>query len=159
MNKLLLVIDVQNDFINKSNTKILNKINKLIDSNKYEYVVFTRFLNDKESLWYKKLNYRGCIDENGRKIAVDTKNYKIIDKTIYSAVNEELEIYIKENNINEIYLCGFDTDACILKTAIDLFEKGYEIFVLKDYCMTYDLNLHNIIINNLKRLIGEDYVI
>ena len=157
--KLLLVIDVQNDFIDSNNVHILDKISKLIYSNEYDDVVFTRFINDTESIWYKKLDYKGCITEEGRRIAIDTGNNKIFDKTIYSAVNSELENYIKNNNINEIYLCGFDTDACVQKTAIDLFEKNYNVFVLKDYCMSYDIELHNTIINNLKRLIGKDSVI
>ena len=96
----------------------------------------------------------------GQKIVLDTKDYKIFDKKIYSAVNEEFEKWIKDNNINEIYLCGFDTDACIQKTALDLFEKGYNVFVLKDYCMSHcGKELHDIIINNLKRLIGRDNII
>ena len=159
MKTLLLVIDVQNDFVDSNNIDILEKINKLIDSNKYNEVAFTRFINDEDSIWYKKLNYKGCITENGRKIVIDTKNCKIFDKRIYSAVNNELEEYIKINNIEEIYLCGFDTDACVQKTAIDLFEKNYNVFVLKDYCMSYDIKLHNTIINNLKRLIGENKII
>lgn len=159
MKTLLLVIDVQNDFIDSNNVHILDKISELIYSNIYDEVAFTRFVNDKESIWYKKLNYKGCISEDGRKMAIDTKDYKVFDKKIYSAVNSELENYIKNNNIEEIYLCGFDTDACVQKTAIDLFERNYNVFVLKDYCMSYDIELHNTIINNLKRLIGNDSVI
>ena len=160
MNKLLLVIDVQADFINENTKSIVNRIIELIDSKKYNNIAFTRFINDKNSIWYKKLNYRGCITAEGQKVVLDTKDYKIFDKKIYSAVNKEFEQYIKDNAINEIYLCGFDTDACIQKTALDLFEKGYNIFVLKDYCMSYaGKELHDIIINNLKRLIGNSSVI
>lgn len=159
MKKLLLVIDAQKDFINDDNVDVLNKIGELINSNKYDDVVFTRFINNEESIWYKKLDYKGCMTENGRKIVINTKDYKIIDKTIYSAVNNELENYIKNNNIEQIYLCGFETDACVQKTAIDLFEKNYDVYVLKDYCMTHSVELHNTIIKNLKRLIGENSVI
>ena len=68
--------------------------------------------------------------------------------------------YIKENDIDKIYLCGFDTDACVQKTAIDLFENNYNVFVLKDYCMSHKgVELHNIIINNLARLIGKNSII
>ena len=159
MKKLLLVIDAQKDFINDNNVDVLNKIGELINSNKYDDVVFTRFINNKESIWYKKLDYKGCITESGRKIVINTKDYKIIDKAIYSAVNDELENYIRNNNIEQIYLCGFETDACVQKTAIDLFEKNYDVYVLKDYCMTHNIELHNTIIKNLKRLIGENSVI
>ena len=160
MNKLLLIIDVQLDFINENTKPILNKIIELIDSKKYNKIAFTRFINDKNSIWYRKLNYKGCMTNEGQKIVLNTKDYKIFNKKIYSAVNEEFEKWIKDNNINEIYLCGFDTDACIQKTALDLFEKGYNVFVLKDYCMSHSgKELHDIIINNLKRLIGKNSII
>ncbi len=160
MNKLLLVIDVQADFINENTKPILNEIIKLVDSKTYNKIAFTRFINDKNSIWYRKLNYKGCMTKEGQKILLDTKDYKIFDKKIYSAVNEEFEKWIRDNNINEIYLCGFDTDACIQKTALDLFEKGYNVFVLKDYCMSHcGKELHDIIINNLKLLIGRNSII
>lgn len=158
--KLLLVIDVQKDFINDNTKSVVNKIENLIDSNKYDDIVFTRFINSYDSIWYKKLKYKGCMNNEQQEIVVNTGNYKIIDKTVYTAVNNELEKYILDNNIDEIYLCGFDTDACIQETAIDLFEKEYNIYVLKDYCMSgRGEELHNVIINNLKRLIGNESII
>ena len=159
MKKLLLVIDAQRDFINDSNIDVLNRIEKLINANEFDDVLFTRFINSKESNWYKKLNYKGCMSNKGREILLDTKNYKIIDKTIYSAVNWELENYINNNDIEQIYICGFETDACVQKTAIDLFEKDYDVYVLKNYCTSYNKELHKVIIDNLKRLIGENNVI
>lgn len=159
MKKLLLVIDVQKDFINEHTKKILPKINKLLNSNTFDLIAFTRFINYEDSIWYKKLNYKGCMTKEQQKIVIDTENNKIFDKKIYTAVNDELKDYIRENDISEIYLCGFDTDACVQKTAIDLFEQNYEVYVLKDYCMSHrGEELHNIIIDNLKRLIGTDRI-
>ena len=160
MSKLLLVIDLQNDFINNNTKCVLDKIEKLIDSNNYENIVFTRFINNEDSIYYKKLNSRLFLTEQGRSIAIDTRNYKVIDKIVYSAMNEELEKYINKNNIDEIYLCGLDTDACVYKTALDLFENNYDVYVLKDYTMSHKgVELHNVFIDNLKRLIGENKVI
>ena len=130
MKKLLLVIDVQNDFINDHTKNTLIKIKELVNSNNYDLVAFTRFINDEDSIWYKKLNYKGCMTKEQQKIVIDTENNKIFDKKIYTAVNDELKDYIRENDISEIYLCGFDTDACVQKTAIDLFEQNYEVYVL-----------------------------
>lgn len=160
MSKLVLVIDLQKDFINENTIEYVSKIEKLIDSKKYENIVFTKFINSEDSVWYKKLKYTGCMDNEGQEIVIDTKGNKIIEKTVYSALNNELREYIKNNNIKEIYLCGFDTDACVQKTAIDLFENEYEVYVLKDYCMsTGGIELHKGIMNNLKRLIGKKYII
>lgn len=160
MRKLLLVIDVQNDFINAETKEYVDKIQNLIDSQTYDEVAFTKFINNKDSLWFKKLNWNGCMTKEGQAIAIDTKDYKVFEKTIFSALNDEVKKYIKENEIGEIYLCGFETDACVQKTAIDLFENGYTVYVLKDYCMTHvGVDTHNVIIENLKRLIGRDSVI
>ena len=160
MNSLLLVIDCQKGFINNYTRQYVDKINELIDCKKYDFVAFTRFINNEESIFSKKLNYKGCINEDDQEIVIDTKGYKVFDKNIYSAVNEELEQYIKQNDINEVYLCGFDTDACIQKNAIDLFERNMEVYVLKDYCMSSEgIENHDFTIENLKRLIGYRYVI
>lgn len=160
MNKLLLVIDAQKTFINENTKPYIKKIIRLIESKEYEKVAFTKFINSKDSIWYKKLNYKGCMTEEDQSIMIDIKNNKVFEKTIYSVVNKELIEYIKENNIEQIYLCGFDTDACVLKTALDLFENNYEVYVLKDYCMcSAGQKIHNETIENLKRLIGREYVI
>jgi nicotinamidase-related amidase len=160
MNRLLLVIDVQNDFINEHTKNILTKIKELVDSNKYDLTAFTRFINDENSIWYKKLNYKGCMTKEGQAIAINTKNNKVFDKNIYTAVNDELKKYIQKNNISKIYLCGFDTDACVQKTAIDLFEQNYDVYVLKDYCMSHlGKETHNFYINNLARLIEKNGII
>ena len=91
MNRCLLVIDVQNDFINEHTKNILTKIKELVDSNKYDLTAFTRFINDENSIWYKKLNYKGCMTKEGQAIAINTKNNKVFDKNIYTAVNDELK--------------------------------------------------------------------
>lgn len=160
MSKLLLVIDVQNNFINENTSKVLDNIKNLVNSKMYDIVAFTRFINDEDSIWYKKLSYKGCMTKEQQEIVIDTKNYKIFDKKIYTALNEELKKFITENNIKEIYLCGFDTDACVQKTAIDMFEQNYNVYILKDYCMSHiGEETHNAYINNMKRLIGKDRVI
>lgn len=160
MSRLLLVIDVQKDFINKQTERTFYKIEELINSNQYENIVFTKFINDTNSIWYKKLNSHLFMTKEQQSIPIDTKSHKVINKKTYSALNEELKEYIKTNNIEQIYLCGFDTDACIYKTALDLFENGYEVYVLQDYCMAHKGKvLHDIMIQNLKRLIGKEYII
>lgn len=156
----MLVIDVQNDFINDNTREYVSKIQELIDSNEYKNIAFTKFMNSKENILYKKLNYKGCMEEEGQRIVLETKENKVFEKTGYSALNIELEEYIKGNGISEIYLLGFDTDACVQKTALDLFENGYDVYVLKDYCMSSQgKELHDAIINNLKRLIGSDKIV
>ena len=63
----------------------------------------------------------------------------------------------KENEIEEIHLCGFDTEACVLKTALDFFENNYNVKVLEDYTMSNSgLEYHNWALNILRKLIGKE---
>ena len=72
-NKLLVIIDVQNDFINKNTKKILEKIKELINSKQYENMVFTKFINNRDSRFYNDLQYKGCLTEKGMELAIEHK--------------------------------------------------------------------------------------
>lgn len=67
MRSLLLVIDLQNIFINDHTSKLPNKIKEIIDNNKYDNVAFTKFVNFEDSIFVKKLNWRGCIQDEDKK--------------------------------------------------------------------------------------------
>lgn len=160
MNSLLLIIDLQKVFINKNTRKLPKKINKIINDKKYNKVAFTRFNNFDDSIYVKKLKWKKCINVDDKKIMIDVGNNKVFNKYVYSAVNEEFIKFIKENNITNIYLCGIDIECCVLKTAIDLFELGYNVYVLKDYCTcTHGIIRKNNALKIIKRCIGKDNVI
>ena len=160
MKKLLLVIDCQKAFISSYTEKYIKKIDDLIRNSVYSDIIFTKLKNNNQSPFYNLLKYEKCLNDDDCKIMIDYNNAKVIEKETYSAVNKELLKYISENNIDEIYLCGFDTDGCVLKTAFDLFEKSIKTYILQDYCMSSGgENYHNEAIDILKRSIGENYII
>lgn len=160
MNSLLLVIDLQNAFINKNTQYLIKKIEDKISQNEYNKVVFTRFINTKDSIFVKDLNYYGCIDNDGKKIVIDTKDNLVIDKNIYTAFNKELVNYINENNVTDIYLCGINIECCVLKTAFDLFENEYQFYILKDLCAcTHGEERKNNALQILARNIGKNRII
>ena len=160
MRSLLLVIDLQKAFVNGNTNHIIDRINELVNSNEYDKTIFTRFINYSDSIWVSKLNYKECISNDSKQLMIDTKDNLILDKSVYSALTNELKNYIEDYKIDNIYLCGIDTECCILKTALDLFESGYNVYVLKNYCAcTHGELRHNNAIEILKRNIGEKYVI
>ena len=160
MNKILLVIDVQKCFINENTKDLPKKIENLISKNLYSHVLFTKFINYKDSVYASRLGWEGCIDDDEQNIVMNTFNYQTFNKTTYSAFNDVLIEYIRKNKISEIYLCGIDTECCILKTAFDMFEAGYNVYVLKDYCgCMYGIRQNDNALEILKRNIGKDYII
>ena len=157
---LLLVIDLQNDFINESSKNAIKEIGKLVNSNKYDKVLFTRFINSSNNPTYTKLNYKGCFTDEGISICIDTKDNVVLDKGTYSAYNQELINYINDNNIDNIYICGIDVECCVLATTYNLFENNYNVYVLKDYVYSmYGNNRKENAIEILKANIGDKYII
>ncbi len=66
-------------------------------------------------------------------IKYSLSNAKYIEKTNFSALKEEgLVNLIKSFNKKQIVLFGIETHICVLQTAFDLINKGYEIYVVED---------------------------
>ena len=99
----------------------------------------------------KLLDWSGYDNEN---LDFTPKNDAIIyTKTGCSSFLPEMKKF------KEIYICGFDTDACVYKTAMDLAENGIKPIILKDYCFSTNQELHDIAIKLLKRNIGDKNII
>ena len=141
MEKALLIIDVQKSAVTKF--EIAQKIEKL----QYEYdVVFVSKFTNQNSPLLNLLNWSGYDDET---LAFKVKDNAIIyTKTGYSSFLPEMKEF------DEIHICGFDTDACVYKTALDLAEIGVRPIVLKDYYFSANQEFHNIGLKLLERNIG-----
>lgn len=160
MKKMLLVIDLQKSFINPNTEFLISKIDSLVNSGSYDLVVFTKFINDNDSMWVKKLNYKGCISLEDRKIMIDTKDNIVLEKSLYTAYSDNLINLINLFMIDEVHLCGIDTECCVLKTAFDLFENGYNIKVLSGYsACTHGEESNKNALDIIARNIGKSNVI
>ncbi|MBO4412690.1 MAG: isochorismatase family protein, partial [Clostridia bacterium] len=53
----------------------------------------------------------------------------------YGLKNEQIE-YLKNLNINQIDICGLQTDACVYAIAFQMFDNGIYPNILKNYCET-----------------------
>ncbi len=51
----------------------------------------------------------------------------------------DLDNYLKEKNINEIFIAGLATDYCVKYSALDAIKLGYKVFVIEDACRGIDL--------------------
>ncbi|MBM7709646.1 isochorismatase family protein [Enterococcus lemanii] len=62
-----------------------------------------------------------------------------IDKRHYSAFSgTDLDIRLRERQIKEVYLTGVCTDICVLHTAVDAYNLGYQVFIVKDAVASFD---------------------
>jgi len=137
MKKVLIVVDMQKGFMTKPNyVDLQSKINKFIKQNKYEHYLFTKFINKDKSFYETKLNWFGLKNEKEQAICVDVpKNSIILEKYGYGLNDNQIE-QIKALNVDEIDICGLETDACVYAVALQLFDSGIFPNILINYCQT-----------------------
>ncbi|MEH2067355.1 MAG: isochorismatase family cysteine hydrolase [Nostoc sp.] len=162
MNFCLFIIDIQNGFIAENTSYIVQRIKYLLEQNFFKYVVFTKFINTLNSPYVKYLNWHQLLDETEQELVEGIKPFVkvIFDKTVYTACNEETLIFLKQRNIQTVFICGVDTEGCVLKTAIDFFENNIIPYVLTYYSASNGGDIyHQAAILVLSQLIGISNII
>jgi len=162
MNKALIVIDVQKYFLNEKTKPIVKKIREFLirKANKYSVVYFTVFKNDQNSSLWKISEWKDCKESPDTDVCDEIKEFtngrNLFYKNFLSAYKvPEIEKGLKEHGVSEVYLCGFDTDCCVLATAYDLFDVGIKPIVLEKLTWsTSEEKLHKPALQMVKRNIG-----
>lgn len=130
-------MDLQKCFINKNTKAIPQKIKNYIKKNKekYDFIIFTKFVNLKKSNFVKKLNWQKCLTAPETDITpiindLISKNY-IFGKNTYSIFkSKKFTYFLRKNKISKLYFCGLDIDACILASAFEAFDLGFDFKIL-----------------------------
>lgn len=140
MNDLLLVVDMQNAFVNETVRPIIPNIIALIDKFKAtnRLIAFSRFINSETSNYVKLLQWNSCAVGKEIEIIPElidyTKTTFVFDKPYYTPYTTEFESYLTRNKINRIFICGVTTESCVLKAALDIFEDNKEPIVVENAC-------------------------
>lgn len=163
--KALLVIDLQKYFINEKTKFLPEKIANFIDKYKFDFTIFFQYFNTPDSNFVKIHNWKNMfgppetviVDKLGKYL---TRN-NLFKKNSFSIFRAEgFEEFMKNNLINELYLCGIDTDACVLSSEMEAFEKGFDAKVIEDLCASHwGLKYHRMAIDLLKKNLGKQVVI
>ncbi len=160
MKRALLIVDVQNGFVNDKTKHIPPLVEKL--QYDYDLVIATRFINLPDSPYRRLIKwYHLSPDSDEIELAFKTKEDVIVmDKFIYSCVNDSFVSLLENNKIDVVDICGIDTDICVTKCAVDLFERNITPYVLKDYCATHaDADIQESALIILARYIGSSQII
>lgn len=160
MPKALLIVDVQNGFVNEKTKHIPTLVEKL--QYNYDLVIATRFINLPDSPFRRLIKWDHLSpDTNEIELAFKPKEGAVvIDKYIYSCIDEPFLRLLKDKGIEAVDICGIDTDICVTKCAVDLFERNITPYVLKDYCATHaDADVQESALIILARYIGKTQII
>lgn len=159
VNEALLIVDVQNGFLRDCTAHIPVMVEKLQHS--YQTVIATQFYNQEGSFFRTLIQWeRLKVDTDEFDLAFSLKEgAQRIVKPTYTCVDVRFLDFLRRNEIQRVDICGIDTDICVTKCAVDLFEANVEPVVLKDYCAsTAGDEAHNFALKTIGRFIGRRQV-
>jgi len=58
----------------------------------------------------------------------------------FEATNMDLEKFLEQHQITDMYIAGLATDYCVKASALDAAEKGFNTFVISDAARGVELN-------------------
>lgn len=176
MRKALLVVDYTVDFVAEDGALTCGNPGQAIEKAickltedflaEGELVVMPVDLHDKEDAFHPEAqlfpphNIRGTAGRElyGRLAEVYKANANRIiwlDKTRYSAfAGTNLELLLRERNIEEIHIAGVCTDICVLHTAVDAYNKGYTIFIHGNGVASFDQAGHDWALRHFTTTLG-----
>ena len=135
------------------------KIVKHVNKTDYDFIVLTKFINKKGSNFFKLLNWKKMLSSDETEIHnslikfSDKKN--VFAKTSYSIFKAKgLNEYLEKNKISSLYLCGINTEACVLASAFEGFDLGFDVKIIKELCFSHSgKSLHNSALRIIKKCI------
>lgn len=159
MSEPLLIVDVQVGFINEFTHHIPQRVVRLIDRDRYAPLLFTRFVNAPGGPYDRFLDWHSCNEEPETDIVPELKplaqNDFVFSKLGLCGMPDELIGYLRQHCLERVFIVGIDTDMCVLKIAMDLFDIGIEPIVFTDCCAsTAGLQAHLAGLAVLSRNIG-----
>ncbi|WP_327121042.1 cysteine hydrolase [Nocardia sp. NBC_01730] len=169
---MLIVVDVQNGFITTSSAHVVPVVAQLVDRwyDTDAPVVFTRYFNYRGSPFERLVGWSGLLDAPDTDIVAELETHcrdprtHLLDKTTYTAFTSEAAHLIATLGVTDVYLCGIATDACIFKTALDIFEADLTPWVITDACASNarrhpPQQIHDSALMHMSRLLGAGQLI
>jgi nicotinamidase-related amidase len=155
----LLIVDVQRGFINTFTRHIPARIRRLLEIGDYAPVLWTRFINSDGSPYHTLLQWHDCAEPPDTELVEELADLadkdNVYPKEGLTGLPEALAARLKQDCVQQVSVVGIDTDMCVLKVAMDVFDLGIEPIILVDCCAsTGGLQAHLAGLSILSRNIG-----
>ncbi len=123
--KALILADVQDDFLGNTLDYIASVSQRYLDehSDDYDLVITTRWVHSD--------------NQNDDTLLIEHPKAKVVNKSTYSAYNEESEKLLKEAGIQEVHLGGVDAEMTIMATMYRLLDEGFKVKLLERMIASY----------------------
>ena len=159
LNRALLIVDYQYGFVNEHTQHLREGIERF--QRDFDRVIATTFYRRSDSLMCRLLDIEGF--ERGSSDTALAFTLRpggtLIEKSTYSVVTPAFVNVLKAAGVREIYVCGVDTDQCVLMDASALLENDIKPVVCEDLTASAaGPDYHERGLFLLRRLVGREQV-
>jgi nicotinamidase-related amidase len=134
----IVIVDVQRGFMNEFTHHIPERVGRLVERAGHEPLLFTRFVNVAESPYHRFLDWHEVVGPPDTELVPEMVRLagrgRVFEKRGYTGLPDELAQHLREIAVEEVTVVGIDTDMCVLKIAMDIFDLGIRPIVLTDCC-------------------------
>ncbi len=146
--RALLIVDLQNDFCPggslavEDGDKIVMTVNQLME--RFDLVVASKDWHPMETVHFEKWPVHCVAGTEGAEFHPEL-NSTNIDKiflkgtdnkddgySAFEATSADLNQFLIDNGVTDLYLTGLATDYCVKASAIDASKKGFNTWVVND---------------------------
>lgn len=164
---VLFVVDVQNGFHNKFSAPTVRRIVALARSwiDAGLPAVFTKYHNYPGSKFERLLDWTEVQHAPDTDLVDDlvplaARGLAVADKTGYSVFTAEVAKLVDHHGWTDLVFCGLDTDTCVLKSAVDAFEREHIPWLVRDACASHGgRGQHRTAVTMVGRFIGARQLI
>lgn len=135
----LIVIDMQNGFLNHHSRHIIPAVARLVDhwTAAGRPVVFTRYHNTPGSAFERLIQWSRLQSAPETDITPELATradqaHAVIDKPAYTWFTPEAVALTARARWTDLVFCGVATESCVLKSAADAFERDYTPWIVID---------------------------
>ena len=156
----IVVVGMQKDVVGQYCTHIISRIKKLVERarEKGVLVIYACDVHYEDDFIFKKLGIKPCALKGTKGAEVVDElapqpEDMVVEKRMLSAFfATDLDFTLRHRGVDRLIVVGVMTEGCVLKTALDAMEIGYDVVVVEDCCASPNLRGHEVAIELLKQL-------
>lgn len=108
MTDVLVIVDMQEGFRAPESEAIIPRIKRVCEQ--FSQVVYTRFVNTKDSPFRKLLGWDGLSNQKAQEIMREFSSRNTIVRHTYSVLAPEMQAVLR--GVSRVYIAGIYTDVC-----------------------------------------------
>lgn len=170
MKPAFIIIDVQKDFFRNGRlkehrtdlTKHINELTSFARSHNFPVIwvrqEFKADLSDVPLVMKRTQTPITIEHTKGSRLLEELKqeptDHEIIKKRYSALFNTNLDELLKNLGVDRLIIGGINTHACVRTTAIDAYQRDYDVIIATDCTDSYDEEHHNISLKYLTHAIS-----